>query len=292
MISPDFVFSQNSLHDFIECPRRFQLRHVLHMAWPAAETDDQTYFEHHQEQGQDFHRKVQQFYSGIPVEVIAASIQDDLLQSWWDNFLASSKGFPWADLMDSQPGPVIRPEYSLSARLHDHRLTAKYDLIAALPRKQFWIYDWKTSLTIPPREKLEQRIQTRLYSWMLVSAGTHLNGGNPISPDQVLMTYWFAQNPGRQMLFPYSREQYETDERDLGSLMDHISALPDEGFALTDDKRRCRYCVYRSYCERGFAPGKWTELSDDDDSLDLPAWDSIPSWDDLPSTGGNDPLEQ
>ena len=57
--------------------------------------------------------------------------------------------------------------------------------------------------------------------------------------------------------------------RDLGELLDHISALPDEDFALTDDKRRCRYCPYRSYCERGFAPGKWSELSDDDDTLTL-----------------------
>ena len=40
------------------------------------------------------------------------------------------------------------------------------------------------------------------------------------------MTYWFAQNPGRQMLFPYSREQYETDERDLGELLDHIADPP------------------------------------------------------------------
>ena len=96
MISPDFVFSQNSLQDFLECPRRFQLRYLLHTAWPAAETDDQSAFEHHQEQGQVFHRKIQQYYTGIPVEVISASIQDDLLQSWWDHFLNSAKDFPWA----------------------------------------------------------------------------------------------------------------------------------------------------------------------------------------------------
>jgi hypothetical protein len=287
LISPDYVFSQNSLQDFLECPRRFQLRYLLHTAWPTAETDDQSAFEHHQEQGQVFHRKIQQYYTGIPVEIISASIQDDLLQSWWDNFLNSARDFPWAKQVDHTPGFTLHPEYSLSARIHDHHLVAKYDLIAALPGKQFWIYDWKTSLSIPPREKLEQRIQTRLYSWMLVNAGSHLNGGRPISPDQVLMTYWFAHQPGQQLLFPYSQEQYKIDTRDLGELLDHISALADSDFTLTEDTRRCRFCTYRSYCERGFAPGKWSEIEEDATSMEIPSWDG----DDIQSNTDSNPLE-
>ena len=170
-------------------------------------------FEHHQEQGQDLSsqdpailhrhpgRDHLRFHPGRPAAKLVGQLPEQC------------QGFPLGVAGGSStPVSVLHPEYSLSARIHDHRLTAKYDLIAALPGKQFWIYDWKTSLTIPPREKLEQRIQTRLYSWMLVNAGAHLNGGSPISPDQVLMTYWFAQNPGRQMLFPYSQEQYETDD--------------------------------------------------------------------------------
>lgn len=255
------------------------------MAWPAAETDDQAAYEHHTEQGKVFHRNIQQYFSGIPVEVIAAYIQDELLQGWWNNFLSTTKDFPWLPLMDQQKNLAIHPEYSLTARIHDHRLIAKYDLIVSMPGSQFWIYDWKTSLTVPPPERLEQRIQTRLYMWMLAAAGNHLNSGKPISPDLVLMTYWFAQTSGRQMLFPYSKEQYEADEHDLANLMDHITALPDEGFTLTDDKRRCRYCPFRSYCERGYAPGRWSELSGDDEPLDLP------SWDDITAMSGVDPLE-
>jgi len=275
LISPDFVYSQNSLQDFLDCPRRFQLRHLLHLSWPAPETDDQASFEHHLDQGQVFHRSIQQFYSGIPVEAITASIQDELLLTWWNNFLSSAKGFPWSALPEKPEGLTIQTEYSLSARLRDHRLTAKYDLIAALRGRQFWIYDWKTSLTIPPREKMEQRIQTRLYCWLLVRAGSHLNGGNTIPPDQVLMTYWYAQKPGSPLLFPYSSTQMEDDERDLGNLLDHISSLPDDDFRLTDDTRHCRFCTYRSYCERGFVPGKWSEASKEDDLLDLPSWGEV-----------------
>lgn len=275
MINPDFVYSQNSLQDFLQCPRRFQLRHLLRLSWPAPETADQASFQNHLEQGQIFHNNIQQYFNGIPEEAISASIQDDLLLTWWKNFLASVKGFPWSSLPQQPGGFSIHTEYSLSARLREHRLTAKYDLIAALPGRQFWIYDWKTSLSTPRREDLEQRVQTRLYSWMLVRAGAHLNGGTPILPDQVLMTYWFAQKPGRPLVFPYSAAQCADDERGLGNLLDYISSLSEDDFRLTDDTRHCRFCTYRSYCERGFAPGKWAEAADESDLLDLPSWGEI-----------------
>lgn len=277
MISPDFVFSQNSLQDFLECPCRFQLRHVLRQAWPAAETDDQEQFEHHMEQGQDFHRKVQQYFSGIPVEVITDSIHDELLRTWWDNFLSAAKDFAWSGVNDA--ALKIRPEYSLSTRLRDHRLTAKYDLIASIPGKQFWIYDWKTSLSIPSPARLEQRIQTRLYRWMLASSGFHLNSGSVIPPEQVVMTYWFAQEPGRQVVLSYDQAQFASDEQDLGTLMDQISSLADTDFVLTDDKRRCRFCPYRSYCDRGFEPGKFSELEQEEQEIELPTWESLEALD-------------
>ncbi len=276
MISPDFVFSQNSLQDFLDCPRRFQLRHMLHMAWPAAETDDQAAYEHQQQQGQNFHRSVQQYYSGIPVEVISASIQDELLQNWWDHFLVSAAKFPWSQwLAAGESSLTLLPEFSLSARMGDHRVMAKYDLIAALAGKQFWIYDWKTSLSVPPHEKMEQRIQTRLYSWTLAKAGTRVNNGSSIPPEQILLTYWYAQKPGKVLLFPYTAEQFTDDERDLGNLMDYIAGLEDDGFKLTEDARQCRFCPYRTYCERGFAPGVLSDLEDDDVSFSIPTWDDV-----------------
>jgi hypothetical protein len=77
------------------------------------------------------------------------------------------------------------------------------------------------------------------------------------------------------MLFPYSQEQYEIDTRDLGELLDHIAALSDKDFTLTEDTRHCRFCTYRSYCERGFTPGKWSELVEDEPTLDIPSWDDV-----------------
>lgn len=34
----DFTFSQSMLQDFVDCPRRFELRYLLDARWPAQET--------------------------------------------------------------------------------------------------------------------------------------------------------------------------------------------------------------------------------------------------------------
>ena len=35
----DFHFSQGSLQDYVDCPRRFQLRYMMKLAWPAVEAE-------------------------------------------------------------------------------------------------------------------------------------------------------------------------------------------------------------------------------------------------------------
>lgn len=52
---PDsFQFSQSSLQDYVDCPRRFELRYILHQKWPALQTQPVIEFEHHMEQGSGF----------------------------------------------------------------------------------------------------------------------------------------------------------------------------------------------------------------------------------------------
>lgn len=278
MTAPDFTFSQYSIQDFLDCQRRFLLRHVLRLAWPAAETDDQAAYELHQDQGQAFHRCLQQYFSGIPEEAATASISDELLAGWWRNFLAEARGFPWNSADSPAPGLILLPEFTLTARLGEHRVSAKYDLVAALSGEHFWIYDWKTSRSIPPREKLELRVQTRLYCWLLAAAGSALNASADIPPEHISMTYWYVQQPSRPVSFVYSAEQFATDRQQLGDLLDYIASISEVDFRLTDDPGQCRFCTYRSYCERGFSPGAWSELSGESDLSS--ALENLPEWED------------
>lgn len=246
----DFQFSQGSLQDFVDCRRRFQLRYIRRLAWPAVETEPVQEHERYLELGALFHRMIQQNLLGVPAERLSGMIQDEQLRRWWDNYLEYTP-----ELGDRK---VTRyPEISLSAAVGGHRLVAKYDAVAVAeaPDTRAVILDWKTSRKRPRRNWLAGRLQTRVYLYLLVQAGDHLNRGNPFQPSQLEMVYWFAEFPDHPERFPYNQEQYETDAEYLEGLVEQIRTLGEDDFPLTGDDMRCRFCVYRSLCDRGVRAG-------------------------------------
>ncbi len=167
----EMVFSQNSLQDYLDCPRRFELRYLLHMAWPAAETSDQKAFELHQRQGNDLHRLIHQMVAGVPVDALTASIEDPQVRLWWDSF--QSGGQDLEPVFNPPPGSIRVAEHTLLGRLGPWRIQAKYDLLVIQPDQKLWIYDWKTTKAQLDQKKLTDKIQTRLYPMLAVSAGAH-----------------------------------------------------------------------------------------------------------------------
>ena len=270
----DFQFSQGSLQDYVDCPRRFQLRYLLRLAWPAVGAEPPLENERHMQQGAAFHRLVHQHTLGIAPERLSSAVTDTDLRRWWHNYLERGPG----DLPESR-----YPETVLSAPLGGYRLIARYDLIAVEPGQRGAIVDWKTSRKRPKRRWLSERLQTRVYPYLLVRAGAHLNNGQAFEPEQVEMVYWFADFPEDPARFAYDTAQYKADEAALTSLVEEIAELAlsvskglgDEDFPLTTQERRCRYCPYRSLCQRGVRAGaldeieEESELDDFDVSLDF-----------------------
>ena len=56
----DFQFSQNNLQDYIDCPRRFELRHLQRLQWPAPQTEPIIEQERHIQQQEELRRWRQQ----------------------------------------------------------------------------------------------------------------------------------------------------------------------------------------------------------------------------------------
>ena len=83
-----FKFSQSSLQDYFDCPRRFQLRYIEHLAWPAVETEPVLENERRQQEGNFFHRMLQQHLLGLPVEKLTRLANSPDLSRWWENYLA------------------------------------------------------------------------------------------------------------------------------------------------------------------------------------------------------------
>lgn len=238
--------SQSSLQDYFDCPRRFELRYLQQLAYPAIEAEPALENEKHQREGEYFHRLVQQYYIGIPAEQVAGSANTDNLERWWHSFVHAK------DLGGLKDLQGLRTELTLSAPLGAFRLVAKYDLIAT-DGKKFYIYDWKTYRKRPKNEFLAIRFQTRVYRALLAQAGAFLNNGKPIPPEQIEMTYWFSNFPNDPAHFPYSADQFKRDWDALTRLANEIKHA--SSYPKTDDTTRCLYCPYRSYCNRGVRAG-------------------------------------
>ena len=240
------TLSQSSLQDYVDCARRFQLRYIDRLSYPAAESEPALENEKHQQEGEYFHRLVQQYLIGIPAEQISKLANKVNLQRWWENFLADK------DLRGLKDLGGLYAEATLSAPLGNFRLLAKYDLIA-IQNNKATIYDWKTYRKRPRNEFLKARMQTRVYSALLVHAAAHLNNNKPFEPEQVEMVYWFSDFPDDPARFAYNSAQYKRDWDLLLKLSDEIKTA--SSFPLTDDRTKCLYCPYRSYCERGVRAG-------------------------------------
>jgi len=254
----NFTFSQSCLQDYADCPRRFQLRYIEQLAWPAIESEPALEYERQRQEGQVFHRLAQQVLIGLPAERLARLANTENLKRWWRNFQTNL-----IHLTDQNGETNLHPELTLCAPLGAYRLTAKYDLVAIQrnsgetekQESRATIYDWKTNRKRPKNEWMAARMQTRVYRSLLVAAGAHLNGGGAFAPEQIEMVYWYADFPNEPAKFRYDAAQFKRDTSALTKLVGEIASASD--YPPSADDAQCRFCVYRSYCNRGAAAGDW-----------------------------------
>ena len=264
-LSADFAFTQGSLQDYADCARRFELRFIRRMRYPALEVRQALEYEARIRKGQRFHKLLQQHLLGVPADLLARSLADDEeLRAWWE--IAQSQG------LEGLPRER-RAEITLESSLAGQRLLAKYDLLALEQGGEAVIIDWKTGARLPAQAVLAKHMQTVVYRYVLARAGAQLYGG-PIPPERIRMDYIYVAAGGARLSFPYSAAQMAADEARLTDIIRAIEAAA--AFPLTEDERRCRFCNYRSYCDRGeagelhdFDLDEADEADDDDDALAL-----------------------
>jgi hypothetical protein len=105
--------SQSSLQDYTDCERRFQLRYLDRLAYPAEESEPALENERHMREGELFHRLVQQHLLGIPVERLSGLANTASLLRWWENFSNDP----------TLAGFLATPGLEFSPRVHSpHRL--------------------------------------------------------------------------------------------------------------------------------------------------------------------------
>ncbi len=244
MLLPEtFTFNQNNLQSYLDCQYRFYLREIHHLEWPAVESEPIRKQEELMNLGTRFHLLCQQYLTGIPTEIIESQIDQTELADWWKSFLAlkidPTANEPWVEKILSLP-------------LGGYRLAGKFDLVFKNPDKKIFIYDWKTSLHLPKRLTLQQRMQSKVYP--LIVALTTQNQG--VNPEDIELIYWYPEFPGLPIRFAYSQRQMESDQNEIEAVISKISAKQAEKqFLKTEHEKTCLYCRFRSWCDRGTSAG-------------------------------------
>ncbi len=241
---PDFRFSSQSLQDYVECQRRFALRYIQKLDWPAEESSPYLAFEQFRQNGNQFHTCSDQYFHHVAPQAIEKQILDDDLRLWWGNFLQfiATKDFNFST-----------SEILFQTSLNERVLIAKFDLLVMQTNGNFTIYDWKTiaGRKKPKRNTLAEKMQTHIYPYVLCKSTNLIDRQPAIQPSQVELIYWFPQFPDQPESFPYSSIQMQADEKTITALMNEICQKATDDFPKTEDESRCRFCVYRSYCGRG-----------------------------------------
>jgi CRISPR/Cas system-associated exonuclease Cas4 (RecB family) len=248
------MLSQSSLQDYTECPRRFKLRYLDQLQYPALESEPALENERNQQEGEYFHKLVQQSLLGLEDERLGKLAHSPNLGRWWQNFVEHRPNLE---------GYTTYCEYTLTAPLGTLRLIAKYDVIA-LRDDEALIVDWKTYRNRPPNERLAARWQTRVYMAVLAHSGSGLNGGQNLLPERIRMLYWFADFPTEPAIFTYGTEQLRRDWDVLLKLAEEIPSAAE--YPQTEDLQKCRFCSYRSYCDRGVGAGESLDNESDTSS--------------------------
>ena len=161
-----------------------------------------------------------------------------------------------------RPGISRFEEISLSTPIEKYRLVAKYDLLVFQPDGKWIIYDWKTTVKHPTHPWMADRMQTHVYPYVLTLAASSIISCKSVDPDQIEMIYWFANQPDQPERFIYDGLLHDANRKYLENLISTIDQKTETIFALTPDARRCKFCTYRSLCDRGVKPGELHQLEE------------------------------
>jgi hypothetical protein len=299
-----FAFSQSSLQAYEDCARRFWLSYVEQLPWPAIEASPVHEHEELMRLGSRFHLLIQRAEAGLDPDLLSTGLEPPL-DGWFNayrrhrpadlpsEFVEAERvlTIPFPNLGDfdfaqskfsildfgksSSRSEIQNPKSKIQ---NPFRLAAKYDLIAADSDGRVVIVDWKSTRQRTDPATLRRRLQTIVYPYVLVEASARFPWG-PVQPEQVEMRYWFTAAPGQPVVFRYDRAQHDAAHNRLHHLLEQILAgVSEADFPLAPDtpinrQRFCRFCVYRSRCNRGITAGDVTEVGDPEDffAVDLKA---------------------
>lgn len=256
----DWVLSQSAIDTFDRCARRYYLRYVRGLDWPAPLTSSELEFEQAMRRGEHFHLLIQQHALGMEVTPMVEASGDVVLSDWWESYLQQA-----LSLMPAQP-QASYTEVELAVALEGVTLVAKFDRVVVEASGTMHIFDWKTGVP-GSQERLAQTWQSVVYQFAATERGAQLRQPADevvMRPEEVHLIYWHAREPASPVRLPYDGATHERGRQRLTAVVGEISALmakaEENAFLRTPDEAECGHCPFRSYCERGREAAPITEV--------------------------------
>ena len=266
-LADNFIFSANNLQDYLECPRRFELRYILKQNWPAITSQPVLEKENRISLGNRFHLLTHQYLSGISGETLKNTMDDPELGIWFKHF---------QEYIDQYLNFQYFSEFSVIMPFEGFRLMAVFDFISLMDTNKIRIGDWKTTSRLPKKEIYLQNVQSTLYPFLAYETRLNIFPQTSMSQHQDLsMEYWFPGFPENTIAWEFSSSIHANSRAMLSSLVSEISQLGSGDFEKTSNDKRCALCQYRSLCERGILAGSSedagneTEINWESDDLDF-----------------------
>ncbi len=236
------ILSRARLVDFIDCPRRFELRYLRQLAWPTVPLDAETAVS--LQNGQQFHNLLERRFLHLPIDSAASP---STIANWYNIFQQSEMVLPTGEYL---------PELTLTVPIGDHFLTGRFDLLIRESSGKLHLFDWKTGR---PRSEAALRTdwQTRLYLAMVVESG-HAISPAPIAPEEVSITYWYVEEPDAPRHIQYDAAWHERNWAEIGQLCQQLTINSEQLTANNESSAwektavldHCRRCAYQIYCDR------------------------------------------
>ncbi len=246
----DFHYTQSKLRDFEDCPRRFYLKYIVNQRWPSPLAKPQNDIEVAMRRGQRFHRLIERHRLGISLETLRRTVgEDEVMQGWLQRYEAL---LPRLGKFDREQAEVI-----LTTSVADFPLLAKFDLLG-LQGQSISAIDWKTGW-LPPEHQLARRMQTIVYLYVLYQEAATWLGHVRIS--NYTLTYVGLRNS--------EIRSFGVDADNISAIAERIrstiEAIAQSDFAKVESDHPCRYCIYRSLCNRGVTPYLEDDIFDEKD---------------------------
>ena len=242
---PDkFIFTQSNLQTYVNCKHQFYLRYSQHFLWPSPASKDVLVFERDRQAGSRFHQLAHQLLLGLPAGNLARSAENDpdpRVRLWFEMFTRT---------VYRNLSGILFPEYTLTAKPGGIILSAKYDLLQE-ENGTYTIYDWKSSRKKPSKSWLEAQMQSKVFP-LVLSLQPELSAGSP--ERRIRMVYWEVTEPEQPVVLEFGFGKLEQYRSEICELASQIQLSLPQDFEKTEDVQRCRYCVYRSYCNRPVEP--------------------------------------